>query len=85
MDTVHLLNWHAPHKTACNLKLTKRNGPQQLTSQRPTTLQTRELTCERCVLRLLRTGQKHGLVAKNIVNWDLKALRDLDLREGQKE
>jgi len=80
MDTVHLLNWFAPHKTACNLKLTKRDG-----SQRPTTLKTRELTCDTCILRLLRTGQKYGLVAKDIVDWDLKALRDLDLREEQKE
>ena len=64
---VHLKNWKREGDyTACSLK------------NREMTRDISALTCEVCILRLLREGQKHGLRAIDIMEWDLDELERMD-------
>jgi hypothetical protein len=62
--STHLANWKWEGHTICGMV----SANKTLTRDLP------KLTCDTCILRLLREGQKHGLDAKDIERWDLDAL-----------
>jgi hypothetical protein len=72
MSTKHVGNWKAPDlvnkggiKTVCNLRRSVDNIAAQL----------RQVTCDTCILRVLREGQELGLNIEQISNWTWKDLQ----------
>ena len=63
--TVHALNWLSPQRTCCDLQTDGRN-----LAEAPA-----EVSCNKCALRLLRTGQAKGLDVSKIMDWTFEDLR----------
>lgn len=63
MDTPtgHLHNWLHPSQMVCGVTVEGRTPVREV----------RLLTCGRCVLRLLRTGQALGLDEEQITEWSI--------------
>ena len=61
MATNHALNWLRPSQMVCGVSVEGRIPVQHITG----------LTCERCILRILRTGVLLGWDESQIRFWDL--------------
>lgn len=66
-DTRHAENWLRPSQMVCGVT----------TKWRLPVLQISDLTCERCILRILRTGQALGWKIEEFSQWSLADMTEV--------
>jgi hypothetical protein len=71
----HAKNWLRLTQMACGVSAVIRTPVKEIS----------ELTCERCILRLLRTGQALGWSEDDFAGWDLSELERLWTKEKAEE
>lgn len=67
----HALNWLRPSQMICGVSVEGREPVKSI----------RELTCDRCILRLLRTGQALGWSEDDFMIWSLSTMTKLWTQE----
>lgn len=74
-DHAHVQNWLRPTQMICGVTIVGRTPVTSLS----------DLTCDRCSLRILRTGQALGWSVDSIKTWSLPEMIRLWTPERQKQ